>query len=186
MNYYHDSLGVNFRLSEIQASLLLPQMENLDCFLQKKKYFSKLLTEAMNYLAFPWLTVMEINKNVTVHGYFSFVFLYHKNHFDNIPKKIICEAMIKEGVPVGNPQFTPYVVQDNPIYLNNLCKNIQYNTNTARLKYFEMIVLGQAVGSAIMLEGERAVQFIIDKIKLINDHREELGRYSEIQRTYSG
>jgi len=74
--YYHPEVGFNYRMTNIEASLGLAQLERIENFLEKKRKFRKIYQEAFNdlpYIKFQeesnnssgswWLTCIKINKN---------------------------------------------------------------------------------------------------------------------------
>jgi len=74
--YYHPEVGFNYRMTNIEASLGLAQLERIDKFLEKKRKFRKIYQEIFNdllYIKFQeesdnasgswWLTCIKIDKN---------------------------------------------------------------------------------------------------------------------------
>ncbi len=73
--YYHPEVGFNYRMTNIEASLGLAQLERIDKFLEKKRNFRKIYQEVFNDLAYIkfqeqsdnafgswWLTCIKIDK----------------------------------------------------------------------------------------------------------------------------
>ena len=74
--YYHPEVGFNYRMTNIEASLGLAQLERIDKFLEKKRKFRKIYQEVLCGLSFIkfqedcnnavgswWLTCIKIDKN---------------------------------------------------------------------------------------------------------------------------
>ena len=74
--YYHPEVGFNYRMTNIEASLGLAQLERIENFLEKKRKFRKIYQEVFNnlpYFKFQeesdnsfsswWLTCIKIDKN---------------------------------------------------------------------------------------------------------------------------
>lgn len=74
--YYHPEVGFNYRMTNIEASLGLAQLERIDKFLEKKRNFRRIYQEAFSdlpYIKFQgksdntfgswWLTCIKIDKN---------------------------------------------------------------------------------------------------------------------------
>jgi perosamine synthetase len=74
--YYHPEVGFNYRMTNIEASLGLAQLERIENFLEKKRKFRKIYQEVFNglpYIKFQeesdntsgswWLTCIKIDKN---------------------------------------------------------------------------------------------------------------------------
>ncbi|MGL4874450.1 MAG: DegT/DnrJ/EryC1/StrS family aminotransferase [Clostridium sp.] len=181
MDYHHESLGYNFRMTEFQATLLSSQLERLDDILDKKMKFANEIIEQIKKLDFDWITIMEVDSRISVHGYFSFVFLYKEENFGFLPKSHICDILLKEGVPVGKPSITPHVIYENPIYNNRESKQYSDNrilpTPNAINGYKRMIVLGQAIGSAVMLGSQQDAKNIVKAIEKINKNKKCIIEY---------
>jgi perosamine synthetase len=77
--YYHPEVGFNYRMTNIEASLGLAQLERIDDFLAKKKAFRKIYQEVFNdlpYIKFQkeydnaegswWLTCIKIEKEIDI------------------------------------------------------------------------------------------------------------------------
>ena len=73
--YYHPEVGFNYRMTNIEASLGLAQLERIDKFLEKKRKFRRIYQEVFNdlpYIKFQeecdnasggwWLTCIKIDK----------------------------------------------------------------------------------------------------------------------------
>lgn len=77
--YYHPEVGFNYRMTNIEASLGLAQLERIDDFLAKKKAFRKIYQEILGdlpYIQFQeeydnaegswWLTCIKIEKDIDI------------------------------------------------------------------------------------------------------------------------
>ncbi len=77
--YYHPEVGFNYRMTNIEASLGLAQLERIDEFLAKKKAFRKIYQEILGdlpYIQFQeeydnaegswWLTCIKIEKDIDI------------------------------------------------------------------------------------------------------------------------
>jgi perosamine synthetase len=77
--YYHPEVGFNYRMTNIEASLGLAQLERIDKFLEKKREFRKIYQEVFNdlpYIKFQkeydnaegswWLTCIKIEKEINI------------------------------------------------------------------------------------------------------------------------
>ncbi len=77
--YYHPEVGFNYRMTNIEASLGLAQLERIDKFLEKKRKFRRIYQEIFNdlsYIKFQeesnnasgswWLTCIKIEKNIDI------------------------------------------------------------------------------------------------------------------------
>jgi len=77
--YYHPEIGFNYRMTNIEASLGLAQLERIDKFLEKKRNFRRIYQEVFNdlsYIQFQeeydnaegswWLTCIKIEKDIDI------------------------------------------------------------------------------------------------------------------------
>ena len=46
--FYHEDLGYNFRITNLQAAIGLAQLERIDHFVKRKRYFGKLYSESLS------------------------------------------------------------------------------------------------------------------------------------------
>jgi dTDP-4-amino-4,6-dideoxygalactose transaminase len=131
--YEHHFLGCNYRMTQLQISLLKEQMKRLDEQNLKRNenglYLNSLLEEI------PGITPLTRGHGVTLHTYHIYIFRYGKKHFGNTSKQDFAKMLAAEGVPsfMGYPEplykqpvfaeknFMCYVLPDYVDYLSVCC-----------------------------------------------------------------
>ncbi len=122
--YWHDEIGFNFRLTNIQAAVGCAQLENANKFIKRKieihKRYKKKLNE-LNYIIFPkdqkytknshWLSYFKINDNI-------------KNH--KFIRNDLINYLNKKGVEIRTGFFS---AQQMKIYKKYKDKKINYNNS---------------------------------------------------------
>lgn len=120
--YQHDSLGYNYRMTEICAAIGSVQLKKLDEFNEKRIANAKLLSNEISKLA--GLTVPYVDKNVK-HVFHQYVIKVEANYSKS--RDELAECLAKKGVGVS-------VHYPIPIYRQQLYKQLGYgeklNKNT--------------------------------------------------------
>jgi len=102
--YEHHYLGCNYRLTQLQASLLHEQLKRLDGQTRLRdengKYLAQLLGEIDG------ISPLKREIGETLHTYHIFIFRYDKSKFNDLPKREFSEMLAAEGVPcfMGYPE----------------------------------------------------------------------------------
>lgn len=102
--YEHHYLGCNYRLTQLQASLLSSQLKRLDDQTKRRNengmYLSSLLEEIEG------ITPLTRGHGETLHTYHLFIFRYDKSKFGNLSKTEFARMLAAEGVPsfMGYPE----------------------------------------------------------------------------------
>ncbi|MEM2888283.1 MAG: DegT/DnrJ/EryC1/StrS family aminotransferase [Candidatus Bathyarchaeia archaeon] len=95
--YQHEFLGFNYRMTEFQAAVLLVQLTRLDeqTNIRNKNamYLSKELSKIKG------IEPLKRSPEVTRHAYHLFIFKYHKEEFEGLPREKFIEALNAEGIP---------------------------------------------------------------------------------------
>ena len=105
--YYHPELGYNYRMTNLEASLGLAQMERIDEFLQKKRTFARIYKEALDGL--PSVALQKETPGAENAWWLPSIIV------ENIPVPELQEALRERGVPtrrIFSPLHTyPYLRQ---------------------------------------------------------------------------
>lgn len=105
--YQSQFLSSNYRLSEVQAAILLAQLERFasqDDIRQKNAAY---LNNALKNI--PGISPIKVEADGSKHGYYYYLMRYDKNAFGNLSPNALSRALVAEGVP-----FIPG--DDRPIY----------------------------------------------------------------------
>ncbi|WP_291999269.1 DegT/DnrJ/EryC1/StrS aminotransferase family protein [Caldivirga sp.] len=177
--YIHYILSSNYRLSEIQAALLLSRLRKLPSEVKVKNENGKVLADMIKRTG-----VVEPTRNddrVTVRGYYYFVMLYKPEELNNIPKEVFIEALRAEGVPVG-VSYGPPLYKQPAFKRENLVKSIpKYILD--RMPNYERLNLPGAEEFArrelvlphyLLLAPREAFELVVAAIEKIKEHVNEL------------
>lgn len=111
-------LGWNYRLTELQAAIGIPQLDKLERFNKIRQRLAGKLTEGLR--SFDFITLPAVERDCT-HVYYLYPFRFHEERA-GIPRSLFAEAMAAEGVAIleGYPE---------PVYLQPMYQQkIAYGT----------------------------------------------------------
>lgn len=97
--YMHFILSSNYRLSEIQAGLLISQMRRLREHVELKHETGEYLASKLRKVG--GVEPLKRDDRVTKRGYYFFVIRYDPEEFHGLPKEEFIRALNAEGVPAG-------------------------------------------------------------------------------------
>ena len=131
--YEHHNLGCNYRMTQLQVSLLASQIKRLpeQTLIRHENgtYLNSLLSKITG------IKPLARGKGETVHSYHIYIFRYDKSAFNNLPKPEFAKMLAAEGVPcfMGYPQplykqplfqkknFMCYAIPEEVSYANTSC-----------------------------------------------------------------
>lgn len=179
--YEHYILGGNYRLTEIQAAILLTQLARLDEQTQKREENADYLYEKLSSI--PFIKLCKKDSRVTTRSYHMFLFRYLREKNQGITRKQFTEAMRQEGIPLSTG-YTP--LYKNPLFQNkgkgpNFCpiscpyyaKDIDYSS--VKLPVVEQICEEAVwIGQTVLLGTREDMDDIVKAIEKIGDNASEL------------
>jgi dTDP-4-amino-4,6-dideoxygalactose transaminase len=95
--YQHHVLGQNFRLSQLQAAVLMSQMDRLDEQTDLRNENGKYLSGALSQIE--GIRPLAWDERVTRHGYHLYIFRYDSDAFNGVPRETFMRALAAEGIP---------------------------------------------------------------------------------------
>jgi len=111
--YEHYLLAGNNRITEMQAAILLAQMERLPQQTDKREANAAILDAALADV--PGLKLSPRPEEVTRRSWHMYLFRYIAEEFGGLPREKFLEALEAEGVPEGIPCSGGYL---HPVYKN--------------------------------------------------------------------
>jgi perosamine synthetase len=96
-------LGWNYRLTEVQAAIGIPQLRKIDGLIEKRIKLANLLTEGLS--EFDYLQTPIVRKNCR-HVYYLYPLCY-KSNLLGISRKTFVEAINAEGISLGEGYVRP-------------------------------------------------------------------------------
>lgn len=189
--YLHYALSSNYRLSDLQAALLLAQLAHLPDQVEAREAAGRALD--MGLAETGLLLPQRRDERVTQRGYYFAVYRYQPDALDGIARDVFLAALQAEGVPAsiayGVPvyryaAFTPEALQCSPLRgLDNLPAYHELNLPVVeRISQQEQLTIPHHV----LLTGPEGVRLVVDAVTKIAEHRDELRRWSEAQADQAG
>jgi dTDP-4-amino-4,6-dideoxygalactose transaminase len=175
--YEHFLLSSNYRLSELQAALLLAKMDDLPHDVDEKDINSKYLAKKLSRIG--GVEPLRRDPRITKRGYYFFIIRYDKEKFSGLPKTRFLEALNAEGVPAGTGYGMPLYKQ--PAFKKENLKGIipkGFNT----LDYARLCLPGAekftseevTLPHPILLSGNEGLDLVVKSIQKIKENVDEL------------
>lgn len=103
--FFHEELGYNFRMTNLQAALGLAQLEEIDNYLQKKKWMAKTYSEGLKNI-----DLLELPKEESYAKSVFWMYAPMVKDDSNINRDELCEALRDMGIDTRT-YFVPLHVQ---------------------------------------------------------------------------
>lgn len=111
--YKHYILGGNYRMTELQAAILLGQLSRLPRQVKKRERNAKILDRELAKI--PGIKLLKRDKRVTQRSWHLYIVRYDQRRFGGLPREKFIEAVGAEGVPFYGGY--PHPVYRNPLFL---------------------------------------------------------------------
>jgi len=175
--YEHFILSSNYRLSELQAALLLAKMDELPKEIEEKNVNGEYLAERLRKIG--GVEPLTRDPRITKRGYYFFIIRYDKTKFSGLPKKRFLEALNAEGVPAGSGYGMPLYKQ--PAFKKeNLKDVIPKEIKTPEYEKFSLPGAEKYVAEEVtlphpvLLSGKEGLNLIVNSIQKIKENVDEL------------
>lgn len=197
-----NTIGSNYRLTEIQAAIGIEQFKRLDGFLKHRQDIGTYLTERLNRIE--GLHVQEIEEGST-HSYYMFPIRFDKNHFGisrNLFLKAVSAELPKPNYWDTTPLAEGYVkpLYLNPIYQQKIAigkKGFPFNTNpginyeypkglcpVTEMLYEEGILLSPLVREGItqaeIMDFASAIEKVVNNLSELRNSQLNSGEVAEM------
>jgi dTDP-4-amino-4,6-dideoxygalactose transaminase len=178
--YEHHVLASNFRLSELQAALLLSQWRRFDQEQARAKHdAAELLAKGLEEIG--GVVAQRRDERITQRGFYFFVARYDSEQFGGVHRDRFVEALRAEGVPCGAGYGIPLYKQPafkaeriEPLLAESARPWADYeNLYLPAAEHFcaeEQITLPHQV----LLTGSQGIQMILDAVAKIKANASEL------------
>ncbi len=189
--YLHYALSSNYRLSDLQAALLVAQLTHLPQQVEARDAAGRALDDGMAETGI--LLPQRRDERVTRRGYYFAVYRYQPDALDGISRDVFLAALEAEGVSAsiayGVPvyryaAFSPEALQCSPLRgLENVPAYHELNLPVVeRISQHEQLTIPHK----ILLAGPEGVQLVVDAVAKIAEHRDELRNWSKVQAEQAG
>ncbi|MDR6549986.1 DegT/DnrJ/EryC1/StrS family aminotransferase [Paenibacillus qinlingensis] len=98
--YQHDRIGQNYRMTELQAAIVLAQMTRLEEQMQLREKNAKLLTELLCRIE--GIEVLKLDPRITRHANHLYMFRIASAMTDQIDKTDFIRKVNAEGIPISH------------------------------------------------------------------------------------
>ena len=175
--YEHYILSSNYRLSEIQAALLLSGLRRLPEQVDTKHENGEYLASELKKIG--GVEPLKRDPRVTKRGYYFFVIRYDPKEFDGLPRDKFLEALRAEGIPAGKGYGMPLYKQ--PAFQKERLKGII--PKGVQVPDYENIYLPAAeeftareitLPHQLLLADKEALDLIIRSIEKIKENVDEI------------
>ncbi len=152
VQFIHNKIGYNYRLTNIQAAMGVAQLEQIDEFIEKKREINDFYYDKLNKIN--GITVTR-ERNNTFSNYWLSTILVDEDKFTMDSKKLY-KKLREEGIMV-RPFFKP--INQMPMYYNN-----KFNGETSQELWGKGICLPSSVNLS-----KSDLELVVNKIKEISD-----------------
>ncbi len=175
--YAHFVLSSNYRLSELQAALLLAMMDELPGEVDQKSADGEYLADELRRIG--GVEPLKKDPRITKRGYYFFIIRYDKTEFNGLPKARFLEALNAEGVPAHDGYGVPLYKQ--PAFKKENLKGIIPRGTKApdyeklRLPGAEKFIAEQiTIPHQVLLSGREGLDLIVNSVRKIKENVDEL------------
>jgi dTDP-4-amino-4,6-dideoxygalactose transaminase len=175
--YAHYVLSSNYRLSELQAALLLAMMDELPKEVEQKDADGRYLADELRRIG--GVEPLKKDPRITKRGYYFFVIRYDKDEFNGLPKARFLAALNAEGVPAHDGYGVPLYKQ--PAFKKENLKGII--PKGVKAPNYEKLSLPGAerfmdeqitVPHQVLLSGRGGMDLIANCVRKIKENVDEL------------
>jgi 3-amino-5-hydroxybenzoate synthase len=129
--YNHLVLASNYRMSEIQAALLIGQIERLQEQIEYRQTQVNFLNERLSLIK--GIVPQSRSEYATKQAYSMYMFRYQKQYFNNIPREEFISYLVDSGIPASRT----YPLFFETSLFDNLKENyIQFENYSGEIKFF--------------------------------------------------
>lgn len=109
--YYHESLGYNYRMTEVQAAVGLVQLGRLDEYVRARRENGHQLTRLLNQV--PGI-IPPYEPAESEHAFYKYIIALDRAYL-RIPAKEFAEALVAEGIP--SSRRYPTALHQQPLFV---------------------------------------------------------------------
>jgi len=175
--YEHFILSSNYRLSELQAALLLAKMDELLREVEEKNVNGEYLAERLRRIG--GVEPLRRDSRITKRGYYFFIIRYNQKEFSGLPKTRFLEALNAEGVLASCGYGMPLYKQ--PAFKKENLKSAI--PKGVKMPNYEKLYLPGAekftneevtLPHPILLSGREGLDLVVNSIEKIKENVNEL------------
>ncbi len=171
--YEHHYLGCNYRITQLQTSLLLSQFKRLKEQTKRRHENGTYLNSLLEQI--DGIEPLKRGKGETIHSYHIYIFKYDKSKFNNLSKSEFANMLAAEGVPcfMGYPQplykqplfqeknFMCYAIPESVSYKNVKCRVTEKACYEEAIWIMQNAMLGTKKDMELFAEAIRKIQLAV-------------------------
>lgn len=179
-----DGLGLNYKMSEFQAAILLAGLEGFEEQVRLRNENANYLRELLKEI--PGIHAQKLYEGTTSACYYLFEMRYDKSHFNDLPKLKFAKAMGAEGIPIsavgsGALSTLTYAEQtvNSPIFQSLYSKEKRdWFLATISCPVAESLIADEAIrmSGIRLLTTKPAMEAIAEAIRKIQTHSKALAK----------
>jgi dTDP-4-amino-4,6-dideoxygalactose transaminase len=152
VQFIHNEIGYNYRLTNIQAAMGVAQLEQIEDFIEKKRKIAKCYFDNLNYV--PGITITKELDN-SFSNYWISTMLIDEKKF-GIDSKELYKKLREKGIMV-RPFFKP--IHQMPMYIDN-----EFEGKVVNELWEKGVCLPASVGMT-----EEELKYVVKEIKKLNE-----------------
>jgi dTDP-4-amino-4,6-dideoxygalactose transaminase len=166
-------LGSNYRMTELQAALLIGQLEMLPRFREIRARNAALLTERLSRI--DGIRRLPEQAAITQPTYYNYVFQYRA---DAPSRDVFVAALEREGIPCDGRFYEPVYRSDLFCATPENCPQLKTDYSLVRCPVSERAAYGEAVWlpQFLLIGGERDVEDVARGVEKVMANRDLLAR----------
>ncbi|NLY02311.1 MAG: DegT/DnrJ/EryC1/StrS family aminotransferase [Rhodopirellula sp.] len=177
------AIGTKYRMHELEAAILLPQLVTLAQQTQTRNDNAAYLARRLGEI--PGIAPQKLHEGATKAAYYIYGFRYQKEHFNDAPKQKFLRALRAEKIPFTTMYFDE--LNKQPFLEHTLnSPTFQKIFSKERLKRYreenrcpsndQLSAEGIWLPQYVFLGDKKDMDDIADAIAKIHDHRDQLAR----------
>jgi len=182
--YEHYLPGVNYRMTEFQAALLLFQLERLDEHTRRRMDNASYLNSKLSKI--DGLKPLKNDERITRHAWHLYIFRYDPEAFGGVSKAGFAEAMKAEGIPVSVGYSKPLYREPYLEYFKKCPLSCAYYGDSMDYSKLSLPVAEKAcyeeglwLPQNVLLGSKEDMDDIIAAFEKVRENADELGSTSK-------
>lgn len=165
--YEHYRVGGNYRLTELQAAILIAQLTRLEAQTLKRQENARILNTELSKI--PGITVQPQDERVTRRSYHLYCIRYEASQFGGLPRDKFVKALQAEGIPCS----TGYVI---PTYKNPCFQMMGDKYKSVFCPVAEKLCSEEEIWlpHAMLLGPEQDMRDVVTAFQKVHEHQKEL------------
>ncbi|HEU4508617.1 MAG TPA: DegT/DnrJ/EryC1/StrS family aminotransferase [Pyrinomonadaceae bacterium] len=169
-HFHHHEAGYSLAMTPLQAALLIPQIESLDdrCAIR----YRNAMRLAEGLAEIPAFTPV-VGTKAGRSNFYMLEVLYDPTRFGNLTRDQLVAVLTWEGVPISPTATTKMLIYDNPSLRQFYDQPCPIAEDVLR----QLIIFGHPLQSLAFQSDEARMDLILERIRLVYQHAEEIAAH---------